>query len=101
LTLATLAANTSGSATFVVLLNANEPDVPDMLDIFASLTQDTLARTEVVTLGSGETNLTIDAGVILTQLSLTTPTPTAPTSLPDGDQPQQQFIFLPSVQSEE
>jgi uncharacterized repeat protein (TIGR01451 family) len=99
LTLANVAANSSGSALFTVLVSDNSAVVPEMLDIAASLTQATLARTEVVTLAAGETNLTVDAGVVRIESNLTTATPTSPTNLPEGNQPSQEFIFLPSVQS--
>ena len=98
LTLPTLAANTSGTATFVVLLSTSEPAVPDLLDIFVDLTQGTIARTQVVPLGAGESNLTVDAGLVIINSQLTTPTPTDPTNLPGGEQPHNTFIFLPMVE---
>ena len=97
LTVATLNGNASGSATFTVNIDENAPNVP--LDIFTTVTQSTLARTQVVTLVAGQTNLTLDAGIVILGSSLTTPTPTDPTNIPGGEQPnQRKSIFLPTVQ---
>ena len=102
LTLANVPANSSGSVTFTVLLSASEPAVPDQLDLVASLTQNTPAQTSVVTLAPGETNLNVDAGIVLLGADLTVPTPTEPTNLPVSEQPQgQRQIFLPSVRTQE
>jgi hypothetical protein len=99
--LATFAAGTSGSALFTVLLSEDESTVPDFLDVFVSVMPGTMVRTGVVALGVGETNLTVDAGLVRTTVIRTTPTPTTPTSLPEGEQPEQQTsIYLPTVQSQ-
>jgi hypothetical protein len=54
-----------------------------------------------VTLAAGETNLTVDAGLVLLTESLTVPTPTEPTNLPDTDQPHlgKPKLFLPDMQN--
>jgi choice-of-anchor A domain-containing protein len=99
-TIPTVAANSSSSVTFVVTLGFTDAEVPDALELLVSLTQSTVARTEVVTLGEGETNLTVDAGLVRIEASLQTATPTAPTNLPGTGQPQaRRAMFLPTVQS--
>jgi uncharacterized repeat protein (TIGR01451 family) len=99
-TIPTLNANTSGTLDFVVKLKSTDPEVPDPLDLVVHLTHNTLPRTQVVTLVAGQENRTVDAGLVRTQANEQTPTPTAPTNLPETEQPhQQQSIFLPSVQS--
>jgi uncharacterized repeat protein (TIGR01451 family) len=102
LTVKTLAAGANGSATFVLLLDANEPAVPDMLDLFVSVTQGTVARTRNVTLAAGENNFNFDAGIVRIESSLQTATPTDPTNLPPSEQPQQgrKNVFLPTVRTE-
>jgi hypothetical protein len=100
LTLGTLAANASGSKTFTLNLSNNADEVPDFLDLIVSFTNGTLGRTDNVTLVAGETNLTVDAGLVQLVSSMTLATPTEPTNLPDDHQPEQspRKLFLPSLQ---
>jgi hypothetical protein len=66
------------------------------------VTQGTVARTEVVTLAGGESNLTIDAGIVALNASFTAGTPTDPTNLPDGEQPKQvQQMYLPTLHQDQ
>jgi uncharacterized repeat protein (TIGR01451 family) len=103
ITLANIPANTSGSFVFTVLLSTEKSDIPSGgLDIFANVTQGTVARTEVVTLAGGESNLTIDAGIVALNASFTAGTPTDPTNLPDGEQPKQvQQMYLPTLHQDQ
>jgi hypothetical protein len=98
-TLPTLAADSSGSVTFVVLLKGTDSEVPDQLDMLVTITQSTVGRTPVIVLAAGEDNRTVDAGIFTTELSSwQTPTPTEPTNLPVDEQPdvsEQQHIYLP------
>jgi hypothetical protein len=101
-TLPTLAVNTSGSATFVVLLDEDSKKVPSFLDLWISLTQGSVARTGVVTLEEGEVDLTVDAGIVEIGATLQTGTVIVPTGLPILPQPNARgFIYLPSIQSKE
>jgi uncharacterized repeat protein (TIGR01451 family) len=97
LTIARLAATKSASAVFVVLLSDSEPEVPNVLDLFGDLSQGTVARTQIVTLSPGETNLTVDAGIVLIEAGAQTPTPTEPTNLPEQPQPGPR-VYIPVVQ---
>jgi hypothetical protein len=103
LAISLLDANTNGSATFIVLLKSERNNVPNPLNLSVGLTHSSLARTQDVTLAAGETNLTVDAGIVQIGASLETPTPTKPTGLPGGPQPgnTNKFIYLPSVQTQE
>jgi hypothetical protein len=94
-----LAPNASGSALFVVKLKNTVDEVPDPLNLVVSLTEGTSAQTEVVDLGAGETNLTVDAGLVRNVIRVETPTSTGPTGLPGEEQPGSNFIFLPSLSS--
>ena len=96
----TLAPNTSGTLLFVVRLQEIGSDVPDPLDLEVNLTHVTLARTLTFALAEGEVNRSLDAGLLRAVVLEQTPTPTDPTNLPEGEQPQQQLsTFLPSVEA--
>jgi uncharacterized repeat protein (TIGR01451 family) len=98
LTLPTLAAHTSASATFTVVLGDNAQNVPDQLVSITSLRNATLARTSEVTLADGQVNRSLDAGIVLVEVGVTLLGPTPPTGLPETEQPKQQFgLFLPSL----
>ncbi|MCC6457746.1 MAG: VWA domain-containing protein [Caldilineaceae bacterium] len=106
LTLATLDAKSSGSATFVVKLKESGSDVPDVLDLPVYVTQGTIGRTALVTLAAGDNNLDLDAGLkrITEAARVNTPTPTDTTNLPPTEQPTdqpntRQFMFLPTLKS--
>jgi hypothetical protein len=108
ITLPTLAANTTGSALFAVLLGEDEDEVPEILDLPLSITQGTEGSTETLTLVAGDFSPTLDAGLTDRSASgpsrVETPTePPTPTGLPPIDQPDQHggSIYLPSVQSQE
>lgn len=97
-TIPTLAPNSSGSVQFIVEVVDDEDALPDSLDLLVSLGQATVARTENVSLEAGETDLTVDAGIVLLEAGIVTPTSLGPTSLPDIEQPAaKQTIFLPSL----
>jgi uncharacterized repeat protein (TIGR01451 family) len=100
LTLPTVAAGTSGSVNFVVLLNQEDDEVPDQLDMLISVTQEPVGRTDLVTLDAGEDNRTVDAGIILVETrSLLTTMAAGPTDLPVVPQPNalKNRVFLPEV----
>jgi uncharacterized repeat protein (TIGR01451 family) len=98
----TVAANSSGSTTFVVTIGSTDSEVPNLLDLLINLTHGIVARTNVVTLEARETNLTVDAGIVRTEASLQTAVPTSPTNLPPSKYPPQgTFMFLPTVRSGE
>jgi uncharacterized repeat protein (TIGR01451 family) len=97
-----VAANASGSVTFVVLLDDDDSVVPPLLDLLVDVTQAGVGRTDTVTLGEGETNLTVDAGLVVLEATRQTETSTGPTGLPPSEQPGQQLdLYLPSVSSDE
>jgi hypothetical protein len=94
-----LAANEHGTTTLVLLLDEDEEKVPNILDLPVSLSQGTVARTELVTLDPGETDLTIDAGIVRVDAISSTQKVTRPTALPPAMQPTRQtYMFLPTVQ---
>jgi uncharacterized repeat protein (TIGR01451 family) len=98
LTIANLAANTSGSATFTVTLGEDELLVPDTLNFLVDLVHGGAARTQNVTLTLGEIVNSLDAGIVRIDANQTTATPPAATNLPPGEQPQQQWeMFLPTL----
>lgn len=100
LSIPSLAANSSGSITFVVLLDEDDDDVPPVLRLFASLTYSRIARTDVIILEAGTINPDVDAGLIRTERNVQTISPTGPTNLPTTEQPDEdKFIFLPTVQT--
>lgn len=95
----TLAANEHGAITLVILLDKDNAKVPEILDLMVSLSQKTIARTELVTLDAGETDLTVDAGLVRIDAISSTVKVTVPTALPPTDQPgANESLFLPTVQ---
>jgi uncharacterized repeat protein (TIGR01451 family) len=98
-TLGELPAGDSGFATFTVQLADSDAEVPNELDVLVTLTQSAVARTQGISLGTGEDNMTIDAGLVRMDYNIQTPTPTESTNLPEGEQPQQpgRSIFLPAL----
>jgi hypothetical protein len=94
-----LAANASDSAILTVLLSTEKGAISVAgIDLIATVTNGNLARTEVVTLAPGESNRTLDAGLVVLQASLTTGTPSDPTGLPGDGQPNlRAHIFLPTL----
>lgn len=97
-----IAPKATGSVTFVILLKANDNEVPDRLDLIVTVTQVAIGRTGLVSLTAGEEDRTVDAGLISIEVqSLHTPTPTEPTGLPKIEQPvlptEKITIFLPAL----
>jgi hypothetical protein len=98
--LPTLAAKSSGSMAFTVLLDEDNTIVPNVLDLLVELTQGTPLRTAQVTLDEGETDLTVDAGIVHIDAHKQTETALRPTGLPPTGQPRRgEFIYLPSISS--
>jgi uncharacterized repeat protein (TIGR01451 family) len=96
----TLAPSATGSLNFSVKLFSQEQGaaVPEILDLIVNLVQNNVARTANFALPNGGVNRTIDAGLIRSQASDQTPTPTDPTGLPVENQPDRQMdLFLPSL----
>jgi hypothetical protein len=97
--LSSLAAKEHGTITLVLLLDDDEEKVPNILDLSVSLSQGTVGRTDLVMLDPGETDLTVDAGIVRMDTIFSTKKATAPTALPPSEQPSaNESIFLPSVQ---
>jgi len=102
LTIPALAAGATRSLTFTVLLGEDDAEVPNLIDLFADVTNGTPARTATVILDPGEVDLTIDAGFELLHAQTRTPTPSGPTNLPAEEQPGRgRSLFLPSLQRQE
>jgi uncharacterized repeat protein (TIGR01451 family) len=101
LTVDELPANTTASTLFAVRSARSGDGAPESLDLRVSLTQSTLARTEVIALGAGETNLTVNAGLVRTETTLYTSAPAGFSELTPDEPQAERFIFLPQVASEE